>query len=160
MTENGRAMRLKVSPMMGWLAGITISLVSSLLPARHGISPVGAVLYRHHLPAEFQFTEENREKQQTFGRRKTRYPARQAALFGRAPWQETWACLYRCKDKHAETGPQAWGRARGVLRSTSARDVRVPGRASPMAQGQAEVPARVRARRGSEGSRRLLKRGE
>ena len=75
-------MRLKVSPMMGWLAGITISLVSSLLPARHGISPVGAVLYRHHLPAEFQFTEENRAKQQTFGRRKTRCTARQAALFG------------------------------------------------------------------------------
>ena len=75
-------MRLKVSPMMGWLAGITISLVSSLLPARHGISPVWAVLYRHHLPAEFQFTEENRAKQQTFGRRKTRSTARQAALFG------------------------------------------------------------------------------
>ncbi|NEX83524.1 hypothetical protein [Aeromonas rivipollensis] len=75
-------MRLKVSPMMGWLAGSTISLVSSLLPARHGISPVGAVLYRYHLPAEFQFTEENRAKQQTFVRRKTRCTARQAALFG------------------------------------------------------------------------------
>ena len=148
MTESGRAMRLKVSPMMGWLAGSTISLVSSLLPARHGISPVGAVLYRHHLPAEFQFTEENRAKQQTFGRRKTRCTARQAALFGRASWQETWACIHRCKDKHAETGPQAWGRARAALRSTSARDVRGPGRASPMAQGQEEVQARVRARRG------------
>lgn len=75
-------MRLKVSPMMGWLAGITISLVSSLLPARHGISSVWAVLYRHHLPAEFQFTEENRAKQQTFGRGKTRSLARQAAHFG------------------------------------------------------------------------------
>lgn len=75
-------MRLKVSPMMGWLAGSAISLVPSLLSARHGISPVGAVLYRHHLPAEFQFTEENRAKQQTFGRRKTRSTARQAALFG------------------------------------------------------------------------------
>ncbi len=67
------------------------------------------------------------------------------------------------RDRHARGGllsEGARGRARGVLRSTSAREVRVPGRASPMAQGQAEVQARGRARRGSEGSKRLLKRGK
>ncbi len=40
---------------------------------------------------------------------------------------QAWGCLL---------SEDAWGRARGVLRSTSAREVRVPGRASPMAQGR------------------------
>lgn len=82
VTKNGRVVRLKVSPLMGWLAGSVISLISPHLSTRRGGSPVGAVLYRHYLPAEFQFTEENRAKQQAFGRRKTRSTARQAALFG------------------------------------------------------------------------------
>ena len=164
MARNGRVVRLKVSPMMGWLAGSAISLVPSLLSARHGISPVGAVLYRHHLPAEFQFTEENRAKQQTFGRRKTRSTARQAALFGlRHGWGHELAftgAQGQARTRHGLLSEGARGRTRAALRSTSARDVRVPGRASPMAQGQAEVQARGRARRGSEGSKRLLKRGE
>ena len=98
-------MRLKVSPMMGWLAGSTISLVPSLLSARHGISPVWAVLYRHHLPAEFQFTEGNRAKQQTSGRRKTRYPARQAALLG----------IIGCRCEPASTGAQRQVPGMGLL---------------------------------------------
>ena len=64
---------------------------------------------------------------------------------------QAWGCLL---------SEDARGRARAALRSTSARDVRVPGRASPMVQWQEEVQARGRARRGSEGSKRLLKRGE
>ncbi|MNT05166.1 hypothetical protein D3C72_1397760 [compost metagenome] len=164
MTENGRAMRLKVSPMMGWLAGSTISLIPSLLSARHGISPVGAVLYRHHLPAELQFTEEKRpNSRHSAGERPAAPPAKPLFLgCVMVGGMSLHSQVHR--DRHARgmglLSEGARGRTRAALRSTSARDVRVPGRASPMAQGQAEVPARVRARRGSEGSKRLLKRGE
>ncbi|MNH16523.1 hypothetical protein D3C79_761690 [compost metagenome] len=82
MAKNGSMMRLKVSPMMSWLAGSAISFISSFLSAHHGVNPVGTVLYRHHLQEEFQFTGENRVKQQAFGWEKTPSPARQAALFG------------------------------------------------------------------------------
>lgn len=100
-------MRLKVSPMMGWLAGSAISFISSFLSARHEVNPVGTVLYRHHLHEEFQFTGENRVKQQAFCWGKTRSPARQAALFGGRGSRGELASQRR--GRHAETGTQAWG---------------------------------------------------
>ena len=51
----------------------------------------------------------------------------------------------------------AWGRARGVLRSTSARDVQVPGL---WPRGRKKYRQEGEQDEGSEGSKRLLKRGE
>ena len=50
VARNGRVVRLKVSPMMGWLAGGVIFLIPSFLSARHEVNPVGTARYRHHLP--------------------------------------------------------------------------------------------------------------
>jgi len=108
VAKNGSMMRLKVSPMMSWLAGSVISFISSFLSARHGVNPVGTVLYRHHLQAEFQFTGENRVKQQTFGGEKTPSPAGLAALFGGHHGKRR-ELASQHKDRHAETGTQAWG---------------------------------------------------
>lgn len=107
MAKNGSVVRLKVSPMMGWLAGSAISLIPSFLSARHGVNPVGTVLYRHHLQAEFQFTGENRVKQQAFGWEKTPSPARRAALFGWRHGSRGELASQR-RGRHAETGTQAW----------------------------------------------------
>lgn len=103
MAKNGSVVRLKVSPMMGWLAGSAISFIPSFLSARHGVNPVGTVLYRHHLQAEFQFTGENRVKQQAFGGEKTPSPDRRAALFGGHHGKRR-ELTSQHKDRHAETG--------------------------------------------------------
>jgi len=98
--------RLKLSPIMGWHAGAAISVIPSFLSARHGVIPVGAVLYRHRLPAALQFTGGKQGKAAARRRAKEALPRPPSRHFG-ASWLAR-ACIHRGAGEAWEERSHSW----------------------------------------------------